>query len=117
MVTKQRFEESFFSLEVPFQSTERIPKQPSRFKMIINLLSNVVHCPMFLAEVIFGSISLLMLGVILYRMTLHPLAKYPGPFFAKFTDLYLAYHAWRGDRHLIFWQAHENYGKCRFFDS
>ncbi|KAL3422894.1 cytochrome p450 family protein [Phlyctema vagabunda] len=45
-----------------------------------------------------------------YRVTLHPLAKYPGPFLAKITDWYSVYHAWKGDRHLEFWRCHEKYG-------
>jgi hypothetical protein len=48
--------------------------------------------------------------VITYRLTLHPLAKYPGPFLAKITDIYLAYHAWKGDRHLEYYRSHEKYG-------
>ncbi|TID26360.1 cytochrome P450 [Venturia nashicola] len=56
------------------------------------------------------SFSTFVLGVIVYRLTLHPLAKYPGPFLAKITDIYLAYHAWKGDRHLELWRCHEKYG-------
>jgi hypothetical protein len=49
-------------------------------------------------------------AIILYRLTLHPLAKYPGPFLAKFTDIYLAYYAYKGSRHLAFQNAHLKYG-------
>jgi hypothetical protein len=49
-------------------------------------------------------------AVIIYRLTFHPLAKYPGPFLAKVTDIYLAYYAWKGSRHLAFHRAHIQYG-------
>ncbi|KAK0610117.1 cytochrome P450 [Bombardia bombarda] len=50
--------------------------------------------------------------LVIYRLFLHPLAKYPGPFLAKLTDGYMLYHAWKGDRHLEFWRMHERYGKA-----
>ncbi|CAG8978541.1 hypothetical protein HYALB_00012272 [Hymenoscyphus albidus] len=53
-------------------------------------------------------ISLLILSV--YRVYFHPLAKYPGPFWAKLTDWYSVYHAYHGDRHLEFHRCHEKYG-------
>jgi hypothetical protein len=49
-------------------------------------------------------------SVIIYRLTFHPLAKYPGPFLAKITDIYLTYYAWKGSRHLAFHRAHVQYG-------
>ena len=49
-------------------------------------------------------------AVVIYRLTLHPLAKYPGPFLAKVTDIYLAYYAYKGSRHLAFHRAHVQYG-------
>lgn len=49
-------------------------------------------------------------GLIIYRVYFHPLSKYPGPLWAKITDLYSTYHAWKGDRHLEFWRCHEKYG-------
>lgn len=49
-------------------------------------------------------------AVVVYRVYFHPLAKYPGPFLAKITDLYQTYHALKGDRHLEFWRGHEKYG-------
>ncbi|RAR12621.1 cytochrome P450 [Stemphylium lycopersici] len=59
---------------------------------------------------IFGALTLYIFGVIIYRLTLHPLASYPGPLLAKVTDIYLAYYAYKGSRHLAFSRAHEQYG-------
>ncbi|TLD11101.1 hypothetical protein PgNI_05166, partial [Pyricularia grisea] len=47
---------------------------------------------------------------IIYNTYIHPLSKYPGPFLAKFTDLYAAYHGWKGDLHLDMWRCHQKYG-------
>ncbi|CAG8974862.1 hypothetical protein HYALB_00000477 [Hymenoscyphus albidus] len=47
---------------------------------------------------------------IVYRLTLHPLAKYPGPFLAKVTSLYSAYRGWHGDIHLDIVRCHSKYG-------
>lgn len=48
--------------------------------------------------------------MILYRLTLHPLAKHPGPLLGRITDWYSVYQAWSGDRHLDFIRLHERYG-------
>ncbi|KAI9150038.1 Cytochrome P450 monooxygenase lcsN [Paramyrothecium foliicola] len=47
---------------------------------------------------------------LIYLAFFHPLAKYPGPFLAKFTSLYSAYHAWKGDIHLDMHRCHQRYG-------
>ncbi|KAL1797315.1 hypothetical protein ACET3X_003921 [Alternaria dauci] len=65
---------------------------------------------LFLLASIFGALLLYIFGVIIYRLTFHPLASYPGPFLAKITDIYLAYYAYKGSRHLAFHRAHEQYG-------
>ncbi|OCK81164.1 cytochrome P450 [Lepidopterella palustris CBS 459.81] len=59
-----------------------------------------------------AAISLLLkvLAVCFYRLTYHPLAKYPGPWLAKLTDWYAAYHAYKGDLQLVMCSAHEEYG-------
>ena len=49
-------------------------------------------------------------GVVIYRLAFHPLSKYPGPFLAKITDIHIAWHAWRGSRHLHLYRCHEKYG-------
>ncbi|KAL2048040.1 hypothetical protein ABVK25_011077 [Lepraria finkii] len=50
------------------------------------------------------------LAVAIYRLTIHPLAKYPGPLLGRITDWYSVYQAASGDRHLNFLRLHEKYG-------
>lgn len=45
-----------------------------------------------------------------YHLFFHPLAHFPGPFWAKFTCLYSGYHAWKGDLHIDMQRCHEKYG-------
>jgi hypothetical protein len=49
-------------------------------------------------------------AIVIYRLTLHPCAKYPGPWLAKVSALYAAYHAARADVHLDVQACHERYG-------
>ncbi|KAK5050762.1 hypothetical protein LTR84_003321 [Exophiala bonariae] len=53
---------------------------------------------------------LYIIGVALYRLYFHPLAKYPGPFWAKLTQWPEAQSSWRGRRHLDLHAMHEKYG-------
>jgi len=46
----------------------------------------------------------------IYRVTLHPLAKYPGDFIDKITNWRLIYYCYSGDRHLRIIEAHKKYG-------
>ncbi|KAF1959200.1 cytochrome P450 [Byssothecium circinans] len=48
--------------------------------------------------------------VVTYRLMLHPLSKFPGPFFGKITDWYSIYHCIQGDRHLNFHRLHLKHG-------
>ncbi|KAM7212583.1 Cytochrome P450 [Rhypophila decipiens] len=64
--------------------------------------------PILLGATALAALYLIARGIYLYFF--HPLARYPGPFLAKFTDLYGAYHALRGDIHLDMWRCHQKYG-------
>ncbi|KAL6365600.1 hypothetical protein LRP88_01600 [Fusarium phalaenopsidis] len=50
-----------------------------------------------LGATVSGSILSLIIYTLVYHAFFHPLAKYPGPVLAKFTNLYSAYHAWKVD--------------------
>lgn len=49
-------------------------------------------------------------SICVYRIFFHPLAAFPGPILAKVSNLYAAYHAWRGDVHEDILRCHERYG-------
>jgi hypothetical protein len=47
----------------------------------------------------------------IYRLTLHPYAKYPGPILAKLTSLRAVHYAHTGDMHLDIERCHQKYGE------
>ncbi|KAJ0426173.1 putative cytochrome P450 [Aspergillus carlsbadensis] len=63
---------------------------------------------LFLIFLYFSALAIV--GICVYRLYFHPLAKYPGPFFAKLTSGYAVYHAHRRDLHTDIWACHEKYG-------
>jgi hypothetical protein len=50
------------------------------------------------------------LYTIFYRLYLHPLAKYPGPFWAKISDLPSYYYTLKQDRHVWLLKLQQQYG-------
>lgn len=48
--------------------------------------------------------------IVFYRLYLHPLAKYPGPFWAKISDLPSYYYTLKQDRHVWLLQLQQQYG-------
>ncbi|CZT19858.1 related to cytochrome P450 67 [Ramularia collo-cygni] len=47
---------------------------------------------------------------IIYQLYFHPLASYPGPLLGRLTRLYDVYHAYIGDKHILFYHLHKQYG-------
>ncbi|RAK75024.1 cytochrome P450, partial [Aspergillus fijiensis CBS 313.89] len=48
-------------------------------------------------------------GICIYRLYFHPLAKYPGPFFAKITTWRAVYHGKSVDLYVDIWRCHQKY--------
>jgi hypothetical protein len=51
-----------------------------------------------------------LLAVLVYRLYLHPLAKYPGPWYQAISGWYDFYIAYNERRHLHFEKLHQKYG-------
>ncbi|KAL1836124.1 hypothetical protein VTJ49DRAFT_5549 [Mycothermus thermophilus] len=66
--------------------------------------------PATLAVVGLAALGVVLICKAVYLAFFHPLAKYPGPWLAKFTNAYAAYHGWKGDIHLDMWRCHQKYG-------
>ncbi|KAF2466934.1 cytochrome P450 [Lindgomyces ingoldianus] len=79
-------------------------------EFLLSVAHHLLTSPLLLLAIIFGIIILYVSVIITYRLTLHPLSQYPGPFLAKITDCHLAWYAYRGSRHLEFQRCHEKYG-------
>lgn len=49
-------------------------------------------------------------SMITYRCLLHPLRSFPGPFGARVTKFWHAYHIWDSKNHLLLHRLHQEYG-------
>ncbi|PSN64191.1 cytochrome P450 [Corynespora cassiicola Philippines] len=76
----------------------------------MQFLLSLLSSPLSLLAYFFGALCLYISAGIIYRLTLHPLAKYPGPKLAAMTDIYMAWYAYKGSRHLEMARCHEVYG-------
>ncbi|KIW19386.1 hypothetical protein PV08_03681 [Exophiala spinifera] len=56
------------------------------------------------------ALGLAALAWLTYVQFLSPVAKIPGPFWAKISRLWLAYHGWVGDFHTTLLRLHHQYG-------
>ncbi|KAF2204214.1 cytochrome P450 [Delitschia confertaspora ATCC 74209] len=78
---------------------------------ILSILYSLISDPLLLLFSISGALFLYVLLLATYRLTLHPLSPYPGPLLACLTDAYLAYYAYKGNRHLAIHRMHALYGE------
>lgn len=46
----------------------------------------------------------------IYQLYFHPLSQYPGPLLGRLTQLYDVYHAYIGDKHILLYRLHQEYG-------
>ena len=51
-----------------------------------------------------------LIGLVVYRLYFHPLAKYPGKLIDKITGWHDVYYTFTGDRHLAHQALHEKFG-------
>jgi cytochrome P450 len=59
----------------------------------------------------FGFIAIAyLIALAIYNLFFHPLAKTPGPLWARVSALPSFYHACKGDRHVWIWQNFQVYG-------
>ena len=75
---------------------------------VTGLLSQITFGRIFLA--IFAYIGFKVAYQIVYYRFFHPLAKFPGPFWASVTRLWITYHNLKEDEYLVFWDLHKKYG-------
>jgi cytochrome P450 len=62
-------------------------------------------------SILLPSIVALSAAIIGYALLLDPLRSIPGPFLARFSRLWMVYHARRGDMHTTMIALHKKYGK------
>ncbi|KAF7949223.1 hypothetical protein EAE96_008390 [Botrytis aclada] len=85
--------------------SERLTEEMSNFESFTDTPYYLVILQAILS-IFFLKLSL----TAIYRVTFHPFAKFPGPKWAKITDLYSAYYSLRGTLHIRTLQAHDKYG-------
>ncbi|KAI0468464.1 cytochrome P450 [Xylaria cf. heliscus] len=73
----------------------------------LTLVVSAAHRPL---QFLIGTIFLLAVSLVLYRLYIHPLRKVPGPFFARVTELWRTTHYFRGTWFDDIIELHRKYG-------
>ncbi|TKX18516.1 cytochrome P450 monooxygenase-like protein 53 [Elsinoe australis] len=69
----------------------------------------LLELPFFKGAVVLATLPFF--GILIYRIFLHPLSKYPGPVLAKITDLWAVWHAWNGNLAQELARLHNKHGE------
>ena len=79
---------------------------------LFNAISRVPITTILSTSLILLSTGALIAAIsyILYNLYIHPLARYPGPLLGCISPLYDLYHAYIGDKHLLLYHLHNQYG-------
>ncbi|KAF2169488.1 hypothetical protein M409DRAFT_20702 [Zasmidium cellare ATCC 36951] len=73
-----------------------------------SLLENITSDSIYLT--LPATLLVAAVGIIFYRLSLHPLAHFPGPFEAKLSGSWRNRHYWQGQWHEDVVQLHKKYG-------
>lgn len=86
---------------------------------MLSFLPNLLHTmtleevssPLRAAAVLASAFACYVITTVIYRLYFHPLAAFPGPFWAKISGFPAYLHTVRKDRHVWFWQLEQRYGQ------
>ena len=75
-----------------------------------SFLNNFSLRGVFLAFIVF--IAYKTISQVVYYRFIHPLRKFPGPFWPSVTRLWIGWHCWRQTELETMYKLHEKYGSC-----
>lgn len=75
---------------------------------LLGTCTNSFQCLSSMA--ILGVLVATIAAYVVYQLYFHPLANYPGPLLGRLTQWYNVYHAYVGDKHILFYHLHQKHG-------